>query len=55
VLKGFTGVDDPYEEPDNPEIQIEATNAAGDFIPPDCMANTLITYLEQNGFLQGPC
>lgn len=55
VLKGFTGVDDPYEEPDNPEIQVEATNAAGDFIPPDCMANTLITYLEQNGYLQGPC
>jgi adenylylsulfate kinase len=54
VLKGFTGVDDPYEEPDNPEIQVKATNAAGDFIPPDCMANTLITYLEQNGFLQGP-
>jgi adenylylsulfate kinase len=55
ALKGFTGVDDPYEEPDNPEIQVEATNAAGDFIPPDCMANPLITYLEQNGFLRGPC
>jgi len=54
VLKGFTGVDDPYEVPENPEIEIEATNAAGEFISVDYMAHTLITYLEENGFLKGP-
>jgi adenylylsulfate kinase len=54
VLKGFTGVDDPYEVPENPEIEIEATNAAGEFISVDYMAHILITYLEENGFLKGP-
>jgi len=26
LLKGFTGVDDPYEDPSNPEIRIDTTD-----------------------------
>jgi len=25
-IKGFTGIDDPYEEPENPELVINTTN-----------------------------
>lgn len=55
VLKGFTGVDDPYEEPQNPEIVLEATDATGEFISAQVMASTLITYIRDRGFLEGPC
>ena len=26
LLKGFTGVDDPYEDPSNPELRIDTTS-----------------------------
>lgn len=45
-ITGFTGVDDPYEEPINPEITIEAVTAT-----PEQNARKIITYLEQRGFL----
>ena len=45
-IKGFTGIDDPYEAPENPEILIEtekmtATDAA----------KRVYAYLEQGGYL----
>jgi adenylylsulfate kinase len=45
-LKGFTGIDDPYEAPDKPEILIETEKAS----PADAAA-TILAYLEQRGFL----
>lgn len=54
-IKGFTGVDDPYEVSDMPEVTLDATNAAGELITPDCMAKTVIDYLVVNGLLSGPC
>jgi sulfate adenylyltransferase len=26
LIKGFTGIDDPYEEPTNPEVSLDTTN-----------------------------
>lgn len=45
-LTGFTGVDDPYEEPVNPEITLNTVNA-------DAAQNAhkIVTYLEERGFL----
>jgi sulfate adenylyltransferase len=25
IIKGFTGIDDPYEEPANPDISVDAS------------------------------
>jgi sulfate adenylyltransferase len=45
-IKGFTGIDDPYEEPLNPEIRL---NTTGDF--PEDNAHQIIDYLADRGFL----
>ena len=45
-LKGFTGVDDPYEAPLKPELMIDATNTS-----PQQAAVLLIDYLEKQGIL----
>jgi sulfate adenylyltransferase len=45
-LKGFTGIDDPYEEPLNAEINLETTG-----ITPDENARKIIEFLEERGFL----
>jgi sulfate adenylyltransferase len=45
-IKGFTGVDDPYEEPINPEITV-----TGDKVTPEENAQKIIKYLEEQGFL----
>src|SRR5437773_2340373 len=45
-LKGFTGIDDPYEEPLKPELTIDATNTS-----PQQAALTLLEYLEKQGIL----
>ena len=45
-IKGFTGVDDPYEEPINPEITV-----TGDKVTPEENALKIIGYLEEQGFL----
>jgi adenylylsulfate kinase len=46
VLKGFTGVDDPYEPPLQPELTIDATN-----VSPQDAAAQLINYLQSQGIL----
>jgi adenylylsulfate kinase len=45
-IKGFTGIDDPYEAPEKPEILIETekTNALE-------AAQTILRYLEERGYL----
>jgi sulfate adenylyltransferase len=43
---GFTGVDDPYEEPIDPELTL-----AGVGVTPEENARQIITYLEEQGYL----
>ncbi|KAK8937953.1 hypothetical protein KSP40_PGU009995 [Platanthera guangdongensis] len=49
-IKGFTGVDDPYEAPFKSEILIAPTN--GICPSPDSMVKQVISYLDENGFLE---
>lgn len=48
-IKGFTGIDDPYEAPLNCEIELSPEN--GDCPTPCAMAGQVVTYLEEKGFL----
>lgn len=45
-LKGFTGIDDPYEAPSNPEITLES-----DKLSVEAMAAELLIFLDSRGFL----
>jgi sulfate adenylyltransferase len=45
LLKGFTGVDDPYEVPDSPELCIDTTD-----LTPDEAAQEILLYISQKGF-----
>jgi sulfate adenylyltransferase len=45
-LKGFTGVDDPYEPPISPEITLKGMG-----ITPEENARQIIAYLKQQGYL----
>ena len=46
ILKEFTGISDPYEEPKDAEIVI---NTAG--LPPEEAAQAIILYMEREGFI----
>lgn len=46
VIKGFTGIDDPYEAPLNPEITIDTSK-----LSLDEGVNFILNYLEQRGVL----
>ncbi|KAH7421852.1 hypothetical protein KP509_13G078400 [Ceratopteris richardii] len=48
-IKGFTGIDDPYEEPINCEMVMELVD--GRCPTPKEMAGRLLFYLEERGFL----
>ena len=43
---GFTGVDDPYEPPIDPEITLQGVG-----ITPEENARKIISYLEKQGYL----
>jgi adenylylsulfate kinase len=45
-LKGFTGVDDPYEPPLSPEVFIDTEQS-----PPEQAAQLVLRYLEEHGSL----
>ena len=45
-LKGFTGVDDPYEPPLNPEVTLDTVNET-----PEQCAQRIIAHLQREGFL----
>lgn len=45
-IKNFTGVDDPYEEPDRPEVVIDTEQTT-----PDGAAGQILAYLENHGYL----
>lgn len=46
-LRGFTGIDDPYEPPLNPELVLTTTD-----VMPEENARKIIRYLEEQGFLE---
>ena len=46
-LKGFTGIDDPYEIPGNCEITIDTTN-----ISPEEAVQEVMLYLEKEGLIK---
>ena len=43
-LKGFTGIDDPYEPPEQPELRLDAANRS-----PDELADAVVAYLKDQG------
>ncbi len=45
-IKGFTGIDDPYETPVNPEVMTETVGQT-----PEENARQIMEYLEEQGFL----
>lgn len=46
-LKGFTGIDDPYEAPENPELVLDANNKSI-----DDLAKEVVAYLEKGGYFK---
>jgi adenylylsulfate kinase len=46
-IKGFTGIDDPYEAPEKAEIVIETET-----MKPEQAAEKILTYLEERGYLR---
>ncbi len=46
LIKDFTGVDDPYEAPHNPELRIDTTS-----LTPDEAAQQVLLYISQKGYI----
>ncbi len=46
LIKDFTGMDDPYEVPETPELRIDTTN-----ISPDEAAQEILLFLSQKGYV----
>ena len=46
LIKGFTGVDDPYEIPDAPELRIDTTD-----LEPNEAAQEILLYLGEKGYI----
>ena len=45
-IKEFTGISDPYEEPENPEIRVETAGKT-----PEESAQDILAYLESDGLI----
>jgi adenylylsulfate kinase len=50
-IKGFTGIDDPYEEPEAPELAITVAGDDGVMATPQAMAGEIIDFLNKKGYL----
>lgn len=46
LVKGFTGVDDPYEIPDTPEVRVDTTH-----LTPNEAAQEIMLFLGQKGYI----
>ncbi len=46
LIKGFTGVDDPYEIPESPEVRIDTAD-----LTPDEAAQEILLFLGQKGYI----
>jgi sulfate adenylyltransferase len=47
LIKGFTGVDDPYETPENPAVKIDTTH-----LTPDEAAQEVLLELQNQGYIR---
>jgi len=47
IIKGLTGVDDPYEVPENPDVRVDTTN-----ITPDEAAQEVLLELQKQGYIK---
>jgi len=47
-LKNFTGIDSPYEKPENPELWLDTTA-----LSPEAAAEKVVAFLQQRGALDG--
>ncbi|TFG80203.1 MAG: adenylyl-sulfate kinase, partial [Chromatiales bacterium] len=47
ILKEFTGISDPYEVPENPELRIDTQG-----VTPDMVAHRILVKLESMGFIK---
>jgi sulfate adenylyltransferase len=47
LIKGFTGIDDPYEAPENAEMVVDTSD-----LTPDIIAHRIIVKLESLGFIR---
>ena len=48
IIKGFTGIDDPYENPENPEIKIDTTDMSIEEA-----TNIVFDFLKEEGLISG--
>lgn len=46
LIKGFTGVDDPYEPPEAPEVHIDTSK-----LSPEKSARKILEFLAKEGFI----
>jgi len=46
LIKGFTGVDDPYEVPEDPEVRIDTTE-----VSPDEAVQEVLLHLSEKGYI----
>ncbi|MFQ5923224.1 MAG: adenylyl-sulfate kinase, partial [Anaerolineales bacterium] len=46
-IRGFTGIDDPYEPPANAEIVLDAEN-----LSPETSSHRILEYLREQAFLK---
>ncbi|MEM6499049.1 MAG: sulfate adenylyltransferase subunit CysN, partial [Pseudomonadota bacterium] len=46
AIKNFTGIDSPYEAPENPELRLDTSAAS-----PEALAEQVISYLRDRGFV----
>ncbi len=49
LIKGFTGIDDPYEAPKNPEVVVDTTQVTA-----DQAAQRILLYLEKESYIERP-
>ena len=49
LIKGFTGIDDPYEAPENPEVLADTTQVTA-----DQAAQQILLHLEKEGYIEKP-
>jgi sulfate adenylyltransferase len=47
LIKGFTGVDDPYEVPENPEVKVDTSD-----MTPDEAAQEVLLELQREGYIR---
>ena len=47
IIKGLTGIDDPYEVPENPNVRVDTTD-----ITPDEAAQEVLLELQRQGYIK---